>query len=196
MSKIDVNFDQFWAPFWSLLGRLLGAKLAPISEQKSIKNRPARPDRPKTVQEHPKSAPRAPQESPREPKRHPKGTQEHPKDAQKHPKGTQEHPKGTQEPKRAKMAVQAMQAAACDCFGFVSVWVALGCSGCFCFGRLGLKIDRCGRPWACLIELIRCNLPWAFVCELDRRFPFSTAQVSRSKSAQSLNQRRKWRRVP
>ena len=83
MSKFDVNFAQFWAPFWSLLGRLLGAKLAPKSDQKSTKNRPAAPDRPKTAQEHPKSAPR-------EPKRHPKSAPERPKGTQKHPKGTQE----------------------------------------------------------------------------------------------------------
>ena len=68
MSNYDVNFDQFWAPFWSLLGRLLGAKLAPNSNQKYIKNRPVPPDRPKTAQEHPKSAPRAPQDGQERPR--------------------------------------------------------------------------------------------------------------------------------
>ena len=183
MSKFDVNFDWFWAPFWWLLGRLLGAKLAPNSDQKSIKNRPVPPDRPKTAQEHPKSAPRAPQESPREPKRHPKGTQKAPKSTQKPPKSIQKAPKSTQKaPKnrrerrwlcrlcRLQLAIASV---------LVSVWFALGCSGCFgCFGCLGLKIDRCSRPWVCFVELIRCCRPWVCFLELIRRFPFSAAQVS------------------
>ena len=180
MSKFDVNFDQFWAPFWSLLGRLLGAKLAPNSDQKSIKNRPVPPDRPKTAQEHPKSAPRAPQESPRDPKRHPKGAQEHPEGSQKHPKGTQKVPKNRRE-RRCLCRLCRLQLATASVL--VSMWVALGCSGCFgCFGCLGLKIDRCSRPWACFVELIRCNHPWAFVSELIRRCPFSAAQVTGSAS--------------
>ena len=66
-------------------------------------------------------------------KMRPKGAQEHPEGSQKHPKGTQEHPKGIQEPKRAKMAVQAVQAAACDCFGF---GLCVGCFGPFGLFRL------------------------------------------------------------
>ena len=92
MLKFVFNFGLFWAPFWSLWERLLGAKLAPTSDNKSIKKRPAPQDRPKTAQEHPKSAPR-------EPKRHPKGAQEQPKGTQEHPKGAQEHPESTQESK-------------------------------------------------------------------------------------------------
>ena len=51
MSKFVFDFGRFGAPFWSLLGRLLGAKLAPKSDQKSTKNRPAPPDGPKIAQE-------------------------------------------------------------------------------------------------------------------------------------------------
>ena len=38
MSKFVFDFGLFWAPFWSLLGRLWGAKLAPKSVKKSTSN--------------------------------------------------------------------------------------------------------------------------------------------------------------
>ena len=45
-------------------------------------------------------------------------------------------------------------------------------------------LDRCSRPWACFVELIHCSRPWAFVSEIERRFPFSAAQVSGPRGVQ------------
>ena len=87
MSKFVFDFGRFGAPFWLLLGRLLGAKLAPKSDQNSTKNRPAPPDGPKIAQDRP----RAPQEAPR---RHPEGTQKAPKSGQEPQKGSQQTPLG------------------------------------------------------------------------------------------------------
>ena len=38
MSKLVFDFGLFWVPFWSLLGRLWGAKLGPKSVKKSTSN--------------------------------------------------------------------------------------------------------------------------------------------------------------
>ena len=152
------------APFGSQVGAKIETK---IYQKSTCAPRPPQ-DHPRAPQDRPKSAPR-------EPKRHPKGAQEAPKSVQKAPKSTQKAPKNRRE-RRWLCRLCRLQLATASVL--VSVWFALGCSGCFgCFGCLGLKIDRCSRPWACFVELIRCNRPWAFVCELERRFPFSAAQV-------------------
>ena len=45
-------------------------------------------------------------------------------------------------------------------------------------GPLGVLLVALGRSWGVSkVENVRCSLPWAPLVELQRRFPFSAAQV-------------------